>query len=160
MIRLAAAEDLNAVLNIYGAARRFMCESGNPTQWGDGYPAKELLEEDIRRGDLYLCLRDGVPCGAFMLMAAPEPTYAEIDGCWMSEEPYGTIHRVASDGSKRGIFKEILNFCKERFSHLRIDTHADNHIMQHLVKKGGFEYCGIIHLKNGSPRLAYEYIAD
>ena len=93
-------------------------------------------------------------------MAAPEPTYAEIDGCWMSEEPYGTIHRVASDGSKRGIFKEILNFCKERFSHLRIDTHADNHIMQHLVKKGGFEYCGIIHLENGSPRLAYEYIAE
>ncbi len=160
MIRLAAAEDLNAVLKIYGAARAFMRETGNPTQWGNSYPTKELLEEDIRKGNLYICEGNSIPRGVFMLMSAPEPTYAEIDGGWKSNKPYGTIHRVASGGGEKGIFKEILNFCKERFSHLRIDTHADNHVMQHLVKKGGFEYCGIIHLENGSPRLAYEYIAD
>ena len=38
---------------------------------------------------------------------------------------------------------------------LRIDTHADNHVMQDLVTRNGFVYCGRILLANGSPRLAY-----
>ena len=32
---------------------------------------------------------------------------------------------------------------------------ADNHVMQDLLVKNGFSYCGRILLANGSPRLAY-----
>ena len=42
--------------------------------------------------------------------------------------------------------------------HIRIDTHEDNVVMQNLLKKLGFKFCGIIHLKNGDKRLAYEKI--
>lgn len=28
--------------------------------------------------------------------------------------------------------------------------------MQHLLQKNGFVYCGVIHLANGAPRLAFE----
>lgn len=31
--------------------------------------------------------------------------------------------------------------------------------MQHLLQKNGFVYCGVIHLANGAPRLAFERAA-
>ena len=77
------------------------------------------------------------------------------DGVWRSNETYGTIHRIASDGSG-GILRTAVEFCKKEISHLRIDTHHDNVIMQKAVAKLGFERSGIIHLANGSPRIAYE----
>jgi len=43
----------------------------------------------------------------------------------------------------------------ESFSHdsnIRIDTHRDNRIMQHVISKYGFTYCGIIYLANGDER--------
>ncbi len=44
-------------------------------------------------------------------------------------------------------------------SSLRADTHQDNRIMQHLLQKNGFVYCGVIHLANGVLRLAFERAA-
>ena len=30
--------------------------------------------------------------------------------------------------------------------------------MRHCIARAGFEYCGIIHLLNGDPRLAFQKI--
>lgn len=53
-----------------------------------------------------------------------------------------------------------MRWCIEQAGHVRIDTHRDNKTMQHVILKNGFEYCGIIYLKNGEQRLAYEYTGD
>ena len=92
----------------------------------------------------------------FALLPSPEPTYDVIDGAWLTDEPYGVIHRMASYPEVHGIFSTIINYAASRFAHLRIDTHRDNRIMQHLIEKHGFTYCGIIWLDDGSERLAYE----
>ena len=47
-IRRAKPADLDEILEVYRFARQFMVENGNPTQWKDGYPSREMLEEDIR----------------------------------------------------------------------------------------------------------------
>ena len=39
---------------------------------------------------------------------------------------------------------------------VRADTHADNKIMQHLLEENGFTKCGIIHVEDGTPRIAYQ----
>ncbi len=49
-----------------------------------------------------------------------------------------------------------MEYCSKEIKHLRIDTHQDNKIMQHVILKNGFTYCGIIYTGDGSPRLAYE----
>jgi len=41
-----------------------------------------------------------------------------------------------------------------------VDTHEDNQTMQALLGKHGFSYCGIIHLANGDPRMAYMKTID
>lgn len=156
-IRKANREDLERILEIYAYARKFMAKTGNPNQWGKTNPPRETLEEDIRQGNLYVAENDGIH-GVFAYFTGEDPTYGYIeDGAWLDQTPYGTIHRVASDGSG-GVFSAVLAFVQEQNSHVRIDTHHDNIVMQHVLAKHGFQKCGIIYLENGDPRIAYEMV--
>ncbi len=67
---------------------------------------------------------------------------------------------MAGNGQETGVFAECLAWCREQIGHIRIDTHEDNRIMQHLIEKHGFVRCGIIHVADGSPRIAYEWMED
>lgn len=156
MIRKATLTDMPAIRAVYAAARRFMAATGNPTQWGEDKPAEALLLEDIRLGRLYVEEWDGHVCAAFALVMGEDPTYGYIEGAWRDATPYGTIHRLAADGTNPGFFTRCVSFCSRQISHLRVDTHADNRVMRHLVEKHGFAYCGVIYIADGSPRLAFE----
>lgn len=159
MIETAAPADLSAILEIYQYARDYMAKSGNPHQWGDGSPKEETLRNDIEKGQLFLC-KDGCSIyGVFAFIIGTDPTYLQIeDGAWLSDKPYGTIHRIAGNGTRRGLLAEAVAFCEKQMPHLRIDTHRDNLTMQHILPKLGFEKCGIIHIADGSERIAYEKV--
>ena len=159
MIRKANENDLEKILTIYNGARLFMRKNGNPTQWAGGYPNAEVLEDDITKEQLFVVEEKGKILGVFMFTLEPEPTYAVIEkGNWKDTSAYGTIHRIASAGLRGGILNDAIKFCEEKIKHLRIDTHKDNTVMQNLLLKNGFSYCGIIYLANGDERLAYEKI--
>lgn len=160
MIRLAKNEDLDRLLAVYAAARQFMRANGNLTQWSGGYPDAATLLEDIQKQQLYIVEQDGSVGGCFALMDGPDPTYAVIEGSWKCDTPYGAIHRVAGNGTVKGLFRQAAAFARQHYTHLRVDTHRDNFPMQHVVQKDGFTYQGIIHLADGSPRLAYEWVGD
>lgn len=156
-ILLAKEADLPRILEIYDIAKAYMRASGNPNQWNGAYPDPETLRTDIEKQRLYVYKKDGHIHGVFMLLLEEEPTYAYIeDGSWREERPYGTIHRLAGDGEVRGLFAKCVAFCESKVKYLRADTHFDNHTMQHLLEKNGFERRGIIYLKNGDPRIAYQ----
>lgn len=156
-IRQAAMADLPRILEIYAYAREFMARTGNPNQWKKTNPPRETLEADILAGNLYVLEETGIH-GVFAYFTEPDPTYSYIeDGAWLDESPYGTIHRVAADGSG-GVFSAVLKFAEGENHHVRIDTHRDNKVMQHVLAKHGFQQCGVIYLKNGEPRLAYEKV--
>ena len=157
-IRPAAESDIPAILPVLDAARRIMRESGNPHQWADGYPSADAIRKDLERGGGFVIEDDGRIVAYFAFLPAPEPTYGVIeDGCWLDDTlPYHVIHRIASFPEARGIFSDLIAWSMERDRNLRIDTHRDNRIMQHCIRKAGFRYCGIIHLANGDERLAYQ----
>lgn len=158
MIRLAEQQDLERILEIYRIAREFMKQNKNESQWGTSYPPRSLLEEDIRCRQLYVYLSEDVVRGVFAFILGEDLTYSYIEqGTWKSDTSYGTIHRIASDGEVRGVFGKCLEFCKSQIDHIRIDTHENNRVMQHLILNHGFEKCGIIYLEDGSPRLAYQF---
>ena len=157
-IRMAEFTDLEDILAIYATARRFMEENGNPTQWKDGYPDREMLAQDILHRRLYVIFDNFGIHGVFFFAVMKDPTYDVIEGgSWRSDEPYGVIHRIASDGSG-GIFGASLAFCKKQISHIRIDTHRDNLPMQHVLEKHGFLPRGIIYVADGTPRIAYDRV--
>ena len=160
VIRTALREDLPRIEEIYAYARRFMAETGNPNQWGNTTPRTSLLEDDIEKGLLFVMTHEDQIHGVFYFYIGPDPTYGEIeDGQWRSDTPYGTIHRIAGDGSG-GVLAAAVRSGKERINHIRIDTHEDNKIMQRAIAKQGFQRSGIIHLENGSPRIAYDLLIE
>ena len=158
MIRKANYNDLDKIEEIFAYARSFMADSGNPTQWAGGYPQREILEEDIEKNRLYVFTEESEIQGAFVFFFGNEPLYDFIEGQWVSFEPYGVFHRVANGGKIKGMLSQMIDFAKDKTTHLRIDTHEDNLVMQHVLEKNGFKKCGIIYLENGEPRLAYEKI--
>ena len=149
--------DLPRILEIYDIAKAYMGANGNPNQWNGAYPDLETLRTDIEKQRLYVYKKDGRIHGVFMLLLEEEPTYAYIEGgSWREETPYGTIHRLSGDGEVKGLFAKCVAFCEKKVPYLRADTHFDNHTMQHLLEKNSFERRGIIYLKNGDPRIAYQ----
>lgn len=159
-VRKAALSDLPRLLEIYAHARRFMAENGNPTQWKNEYPWADMLVENIRKGNQYALLDNSRVCGSFVFLIGPDPTYEYIeDGVWRSDAQYGTIHRLASDGTG-GIFAATLRFCRGLCPHIRVDTHRDNHPMRHLAEKHGFHRCGIIYVEDGTPRIAFDLLPN
>lgn len=158
-IRLASVEDLERIKEIYVHAKAYMVETGNPNQWLDGYPRREMLEEDIARGQLYVMEDCGHLYGAFAFIIGEDDTYQLIeDGAWRSDATYGTIHRIASSGEAKGLLHICMEYCLKQIDYIRIDTHHDNKVMQHLILKEGFMPCGIIYAIDGNPRIAYDYI--
>ena len=47
-VRNAVPEDMPRILEIYAIARKFMAQTGNPTQWGNTHPEDAGLREDFR----------------------------------------------------------------------------------------------------------------
>ena len=159
-VRHSLESDLSCMLAIYERARAYMASLGKPHQWGDsGYPSSALLREDIARGVSYVVVdQSDEVVATFVFVEGKDPTYIIIEGAWLNEEPYGVIHRLASSGRERGIARFVFDWCSQRSCNLRVDTHAQNLVMQHLFLSLGFVPCGTIFLPDGAPRLAYQRI--
>lgn len=157
-IRPATPADLKGALAVYKSARAFMCKSGNPNQWGDSFPPRELVEQDISTGALRVCVDENDEVlGCFAFLSGPEPDYAHIfEGSWPNDEPYDMVHRFAVLRQGRGVGGTMLDWALEHGRNLHADTHRDNKPMQGLLDSRGFSYCGIIRIgRNGDERLAY-----
>ena len=160
IIREAILSDMTEIMRVIVAAKEMMRQSGNLHQWVNGYPSEDVIMADIEKNGGFVIEDEGKIVGYFAYLPSPEPTYDKIyDGRWLDDElPYHVIHRIASYPDTHGIFKDIMDFCFSQEANIRIDTHKDNHIMQHNIEKHGFTYCGIIFLANGDERLAYQHV--
>lgn len=160
IVRKAKRCDLNRIQEIYADARVFMANTGNPNQWKKNHPPLSQLEEDIQKGNLYVLSCGNQIHGVFYFYIGEDPAYSKIEGgTWRSDTDYGTIHRIAGDGSG-GILQAAVMFGKQQIRHLRIDTHEDNIVMQKAVQKQGFQRRGIIYITDGSPRIAYDLVPE
>lgn len=160
IIRNATYDDIPRIMEICGEARGIMRSDGNMTQWTGGYPSEDIIRRDIDNAVGYVIEDDGIE-GYFAFIPGIEETYLEIEGGeWLDDsEPYCTIHRLASSVKSHGIAAACFEWCWGKCQNLRIDTHEDNRIMRHCVEKFDFAYCGVIHLLDGAPRLAFQKIS-
>ncbi len=126
-------------------------------QWVNGYPDIEAITKDLASNNSYVCIDDNQIVGVFTFIKGIDPTYIHIyEGNWLNEASYGVVHRIASLTHKKGVASYCLNWCYEQINNIKIDTHRDNIIMQKLLEKNGYTYCGIIYLESGAERLAYQ----
>ena len=160
IIREATPTDIPEIMKVVDAAKGIMRQSGNMYQWGEGYPSEAVIATDMERNGGFVVEDEKKIVGYFAFLQSPEPTYAKIyEGKWIDDTlPYHVVHRIASNPDAHGIFSSIMDFCFSHDTNIRIDTHRDNKIMQHVILKQGFSYCGIIYLLSGDERLAYQKI--
>ena len=154
--------NIKEYIMIYDSAISFMRKSGNMNQWTEDHrPNKESIIDKINNDSFYEIVEDDKIIGVFALIEGIDETYNIIEGNWLNDEPYVTIHMVAKINGVKGIFKLIADFAKSKSKNVRIDTHEDNIPMQKAILENGFIYCGIIHIndKNHSPRFAYQFVS-
>jgi len=157
-IRIAQKRDIDAIMDIYNAAKQFMQATGNGNQWIAGYPSMELIMNSIEKESQYVCVDEEKEIiGTFYFNIENDKTYEKIyDGRWLNDQPYGVIHRLASNGKQKGIADFCFQWCYDQHHNIRVDTHQDNTIMQKIIKKNGYARCGIVHIANGTERIAFQ----
>lgn len=161
-IRKARLEDLEIIMEAYAYARQFMRETGNANQWVDGYPRREMIVKDITDRNCHVCVDPvfGI-VGVFFFRIGEDRTYAKIyEGHWLNDNPYGVVHRIATNGKVKGIADYCLDWCLQQSGNMRIDTHRDNRVMQHILRKNGYTECGIIYIDDGTERIAFQKMKD
>lgn len=161
-IRKAVQGDLIRILELYGMAREFMRNHGNPDQWGEHYPPDEMVRADIAGNQSYVCVDAGVIVAVFFYEEGIEPDYGVIaGGSWLNDAPYCVVHRIAAPTGRKGVATFCINWCcQNSCGNVRIDTHRDNVPMQRMLEKNGFVRCGMIYVRNGSERIAYQWQAE
>lgn len=158
IIRPSTPADLPQMQHVFAEAKLKMRADGNLEQWDGTYPEDSLLLEDMQKGQSYVVLDGDDIVATFVMARGCDPTYAKIyEGSWLDDErEYVTIHRIASLSTVHGIADLVFGWCFAQVPNIRIDTHADNKLMQHILQSRGFTYCGIIYLLSGDPRLAFQ----
>jgi ribosomal protein S18 acetylase RimI-like enzyme len=169
-IRPTKYEDITHLVHIINDAKTYLA-SQNIDQWQNGYPNAEQVENDIKNCESYVVINDkNTIMATSMFTLRKEPTYKKIiEGNWLisEDETYGVIHRMAikNEFRKLGLatflFEAFHQQLKDKnIQSLKIDTHQDNLGMQSLIKKLGYQYCGIIYTSYNAKRLAFEKIID
>jgi GNAT superfamily N-acetyltransferase len=166
-IQLSTLKNIPKILEIIEDARVYLA-SQNIDQWQNGYPNREQIEKDILNGESFVVINnENKILATSMFTINKEPTYKIIEGNWIVDENevYGVIHRMAikKEFRKFGLatllFEEFhLQLLEKNIISLKIDTHEDNIGMQSLIKKLGYNYCGIIYTNFGDKRLAFEKV--
>lgn len=150
-IRQAFPNEIGAIMTVIESARTALAEAGS-TQWqgADGYPTEETIFDDVLNGQAYVGIVDG------------DPAYDKIyDGDWKHHNKrYITFHRIAvlSEFSGQGIAQTFIQGLIEGTDahDFRCDTHEKNTVMQHILEKLGYVYCGKVPIDG--ERLAYQKI--
>lgn len=157
-IRKGTIDDIEGIMTLYERAKQFMRATGNMNQWVGGYPRRENVLHDIEKGNNYIGFGpEGEMVMTFAFILGNDPTYNVIEeGVWLNDEPYGTIHRIASNGKYAGMMRQCVNYCFSKTNNLRIDTHEDNAPMLKALKELDFVRCGKIICQDGTPRIAFQ----
>ena len=161
--RHATMRDLPQVQANYQRARELMAANGNPTQWGHEFPREAVVRDDIanRRTILLVDGKGGREriLAQFALCPGEDPTYQSIDGAWLDDDPYVTIHRIAASGLVHHAARECIAWALRQYGNVRADTHPNNKAMQHVLESSGFARCGLIELidrPTDTTRIAYQ----
>lgn len=167
-MRPATVDDVPAIVATLEAGRALLAADGID-QWQDGAgPDVDLVTSDVARGWGRVFLIGGQVAATAALIDEPEPVYDQVvEGAWQvrgDAAPYATIHRVAVAPAFRGMhvaqrfYARLIEEARARgFAEIRVDTHADNVRMQHVIASAGFTRACTVLIGNNPKDLRWAY---
>ncbi len=170
MIKLADEKDIFGIYACIKDAKKMLKESGSD-QWqdSDGYPSMETITSYVAGRMMYINVENNEIVGCLAMCRGKEKNYEEIEGDWLNDDPYYTLHLMAVKGGhyRKGVastlIKEMMKIAYgDKIYNLRVDTKAENIPMSTLLIKLGFIKTGTITIKKDgvldSQREAYQII--
>ena len=161
IFRKATHADIDRIAEIISYASQRLHKAGID-QWQRGYPNRQSVENDVNNGvGMVLSLGNEILAYGAVIFTG-EKAYDDLTGGeWLTRSNttaprYAVIHRlcVSEIFVGMGFAKQFVQAAEamatERAESMRIDTHADNRTMQHLMRSMGYTYCGIIYFESRS----------
>lgn len=161
MIRRATMEDVNSIMEIVQGVIVEM-HSYNNFQWDENYPLIKDFAGDIKKGDLFVAIREEKIAG-FICINRDQPI--EYEGLkWSLSEEALVIHRMAvsPDYRNAGVGFELVMFAEElarkkSIRYLKTDTYSLNINAQGLFQKIAYSFVGeMSFLSKEKPFYCYE----
>jgi len=149
----ATLADLDDVLDILLESARWLASRGI-NQWPvAGFP-RDLIAEQISRGEVYVARRDRLAVGTFTLQWSDEQFWPG------ARDAAGYIHRIAVRREARGLGVELLKFAERITAEsgrkiLRLDCFAGNTALCGYYERAGFIRRADIEINpRGDPTVA------
>lgn len=157
----AVPEMLDVCWNIVTEGRKLQWKQGL-MEWTSTDPGRDTLQADIDRGTAYLFRVEGEPAGYLCLEFDGEPGYADINGEWETQEPYGLLRRIAFGApfQGKGLASAALalmeGVCREKgMASIRADSDMFNDVVKHILESNGYRNSGLV-IVDGKGRMAFE----
>ena len=135
-------------------------------QWQDGYPNREVVQQDIAKGTGFVLTEGEIIIGYCAILINDEPEYVKIKGKWMTDGDFVVMHRLAISEQYlgKGLAQKFFGFVEEfarsnKIHSIKADTNFDNIPMLKIFEKLGYTFCGEVYFR-GTPRKAYEKRLD
>lgn len=157
MIRKANRDEISVIASLARKARNHM-QSIGLNQWIGEYPNEVDFSKDMHSNGLFVYEHHGQILGSISILPENDLPYKIIQ--WQENDSL-VVHRlfVDPDHQNEGIGMKLFHYAqiltRNDYLSLKVDTHPDNHRMQALILKMGFQYMGYIKSIN---RLAYEWL--
>lgn len=151
--------DLTAIIDIYKAGKLEL-ERNGIHQWIDTYPTTAIIEDDIKKGFLYVLKNGDQVIGAINLSEEQEKQYQTVD--WQFDHSNVlVIHRLVIDPTfqKQGYGKKLMDFAEQfafenNYASIRLDAYSQNKKVIEFYKIRNYSIRGEVNFPN-RPFLFY-----
>ncbi len=152
--RKATPEDLPEILSLYKAVVENMISSGI-NQWSDEYPNKDVLSEDIRKGELIVGAADDNILTAFVMNEFADEDYYRAN--WQyPEATWCVVHRLCVSPlyHRQGLATAVMEYVEstakaQGYEAIHLDTFSGNPKALNLYHKLGFTHVGEAYWTRG-----------
>ncbi|MGI5950207.1 GNAT family N-acetyltransferase [Peptoniphilus sp.] len=166
-LRLARYQDRDLILKFYKDGSNKLKSEGIDQWQGKKVPNLDNFKDLINNKEIFV-LEDAGDVVATCVIKKYDYDYDNnMHGSWITDGNFVAIHRVATgrEFRKKGYGRTLLELCEDyakenNIKSIRIDTHRDNRSMQSLIKKLGYNYCGIVYIGGTDERLAFEKVLE
>jgi len=163
ILRKADRSEVSAIWSILQQAIAQRKRDGSD-QWQQGYPNEQTVHDDMEAGYAYVLVDNDSVIAYAAILFDNEPAYETIEGRWLTDGSYATVHRVATSDQVKGkgvatrLFTMIEELCLgQHINSIKVDTNFDNGPMLRILDKLNYTYCGEVFFQ-GAPRKAYEKV--
>lgn len=143
----AEVEDFEQVASLLEEARAWLHARGIQ-QWVTPYP-RELVAQEIERGEVYLAYIDGELAGTLTLQWSDEETWGKV------ADDAGYVHRLVTRRkfAARGLGLRLLRWAEETAASggkkfLRLDCWAGNAVLCCYYESAGFQSRGVRQIRH------------